>query len=74
MAAEELIAALIVSNGGSLILAREAMADSYRGCMLQVSEHMESDSYIFRIVNSSEVELDGTKQVSGSDNPDSNLS
>jgi hypothetical protein len=74
MTAEELIAALIVSNGGSLLLAREAMADSYRGCMLQISEHMESDAYIFRIVNSSEVELDGNGQVPGSDNQDSDLS
>lgn len=66
--AEVLIAALVISNDGELILHKEILEGDFTGVMLQVSEDLVNDLYIFRAVRKEDVELDGVEQVSAVDN------
>ena len=58
VAAEEMIAALVASNGGSLTLDPMHLAKGFNGKILQVFEDFKTGDYTIRLVESSDVELE----------------
>lgn len=56
--AEEVIAALVATNGGSLTLNPMHLARGFDGKILQVFEDFKTGDYTIRLVESSDVELE----------------